>query len=161
MTSIKEEGIRTILLCVDNYESGVLSGCFYRGGRETGCEIRSLTQFLVGVDRLLEPGGQSCSGRLKRSFCHRRPIGGRLPDRQGLQRGRLATIEVRVLFHCHTSWQGTVAWVEEGREEIFRSALELILLLDSALGGCLEPGEGIFCKPEKQKHCQLVEKRIQ
>lgn len=31
------------------------------------------------------------------------------------------------------SWQGTVLWSEGGQEERFRSALELALLLDSAL----------------------------
>ena len=33
------------------------------------------------------------------------------------------------------SWQGSVTWLEQGQEESFRSVLELILLLDSALSG--------------------------
>lgn len=31
------------------------------------------------------------------------------------------------------TWQGTVVWVEEEKKEIFRSTLELIKLLDSAV----------------------------
>lgn len=32
-----------------------------------------------------------------------------------------------------STWQGTIAWVEEEKKEIFRSTLELIKLLDSAV----------------------------
>lgn len=31
------------------------------------------------------------------------------------------------------SWQGTITWVEGKRKEYFRSALEMIRLMDSAL----------------------------
>lgn len=47
--------------------------------------------------------------------------------------GKLATFYVRILFRQNASWQGTVLWSEGGQEERFRSALELALLLDSAL----------------------------
>ena len=141
MAIIREDGPSAVLLCVDGYENGVTSGCFYPGAGENGREIRSLNQFLVGLDRLLGRGAP-CGERLKRSFRPTEEEGWRLPERQGLRRGRLATFEVRILFRCHTSWQGTVSWLEAGREEIFRSVLELVLLLDSALGGCLEPGTG-------------------
>jgi len=40
------------------------------------------------------------------------------------------------MFRQHASWQGGVLWVEGKAEQSFRSALELILLMDSALGGC-------------------------
>ena len=142
MAKIKEEGPKVVLLCVDGYENGVLSGCFYRQSLQSGCEIRSLAQFLVGVERTIEEKHRaSCTERLKRAFFPRKESCWELPDRCGLQKGRLATFEVRILFCCHTSWQGTVSWLEEGREEIFRSVLELVLLLDSALGNALDPGK--------------------
>ncbi len=31
------------------------------------------------------------------------------------------------------TWQGTIEWVEQNRKESFRSALEMIKLIDSAL----------------------------
>lgn len=37
------------------------------------------------------------------------------------------------------SWQGTITWVEGKRKEYFRSALEMIRLMDSTLGN--ESGE--------------------
>ena len=33
----------------------------------------------------------------------------------------------------HATWQGDVTWAEENRKESFRSALELIRLIDGAL----------------------------
>ena len=47
--------------------------------------------------------------------------------------GKLATFYVRILFRQNASWQGSVAWLEGGSEQRFRSVLELLLLLDSAL----------------------------
>lgn len=50
-----------------------------------------------------------------------------------VRREKLATFYVRILFRQNASWQGTVLWSEGSQEERFRSALELALLLDSAL----------------------------
>ena len=36
------------------------------------------------------------------------------------------------MFRQNASWQGNVTWVEKGIEESFRSALELIMLMDSS-----------------------------
>ena len=49
------------------------------------------------------------------------------------ERGECATFVVRVMYRQNTSWQGEVTWVEEQKKERFRSALELVRLLDSAL----------------------------
>ena len=55
------------------------------------------------------------------------------PPDCGHRGGTLATFEVKVLFRQNTSWQGCVTWLEEGRQEQFRSVLELAILMDSAL----------------------------
>ena len=47
--------------------------------------------------------------------------------------GKLATFEVKILFRQNASWQGCVTWLEEEKEERFRSVLELAVLMDSAL----------------------------
>ena len=50
-----------------------------------------------------------------------------------ISEGELATFSVRILFRQNASWQGSVTWLDESREESFRSVLELILLMDSAI----------------------------
>lgn len=50
------------------------------------------------------------------------------------RRGAKATFWIRVLYRQHASWQGEVTWVERQKKEYFRSTLELLRLIGSALG---------------------------
>lgn len=43
------------------------------------------------------------------------------------------TFVVKVLDTQNSTWQGTVSWTDSGKQEQFRSALELIRLIDSTL----------------------------
>ena len=43
------------------------------------------------------------------------------------------TFIVKIEFCQHETWQGKVIWAEENRTERFRSALELIRLMDEAM----------------------------
>ena len=40
---------------------------------------------------------------------------------------------VNVTHRQNATWQGTVTWVDENRTQSFRSALELMFLIDSAV----------------------------
>ena len=44
-----------------------------------------------------------------------------------------ATFVINVLYRQNASWQGTINWLNEGKTQSFRSTLELIRLMDSAL----------------------------
>lgn len=46
---------------------------------------------------------------------------------------KTGTFLVKILDQQNASWQGTVTWVEERQEQRFRSALELIKLIDGAI----------------------------
>ena len=43
------------------------------------------------------------------------------------------TFVVKILNKQHSTWQGSVHWVEENVTQKFRSALELLKLIDGAL----------------------------
>ena len=43
------------------------------------------------------------------------------------------TFVVRIMNRNNSTWQGSLDWVEEKKTQNFRSALELIKLIDSAL----------------------------
>ena len=47
--------------------------------------------------------------------------------------GKKSTFVVQVQFCQNASWQGTIAWTEQKKEQRFRSALELVKLIDEAL----------------------------
>lgn len=44
------------------------------------------------------------------------------------------TFIVTVLDEQNSTWQGKINWVEEKKEQHFRSALEMLKLMDEALG---------------------------
>ena len=49
------------------------------------------------------------------------------------EHGELATFKLNILFRQNASWQGTVKLIESRQEQTFSSALELVMLMDSAL----------------------------
>lgn len=48
------------------------------------------------------------------------------------------TFIIKILNKQHSTWQGSVTWVEEQKTQNFRSALELLKLIDGALDEELE-----------------------
>ena len=44
------------------------------------------------------------------------------------------TFIVKIMNQQKSTWQGSVTWVEEQKTEYFRSALELIKMMDEAMG---------------------------
>lgn len=57
--------------------------------------------------------------------------------------GSKSTFVVQVQFCRNASWQGTVAWTEKKKEQSFRSALELIKLIDEALAAEQKKGSAL------------------
>lgn len=138
MTKISGEAYRSLCLCVDSYECGEWKGRFYhpvlQGG---GSRFESLPQFLTAAEALFDAMKFPQSFTAKRSFAalpESRPGGG--TGLEELQQGKRGTFLIQILFRQNASWQGSITWVEGSGEQTFRSVLELILLIDSAMGGC-------------------------
>ncbi len=89
--------------------------------------------------------GTAGPGKTQQSFVAKRtfsvPAPGDIPFGAKAPSGDVATFQLRILFRQNASWQGSVAWTEGRREESFRSVLELLLLMNSAME-CGEPGRG-------------------
>ena len=68
-------------------------------------------------------------------------------------RGDKGTFIVQVMYRQNATWQGQVIWAEQNKKVYFRSAMELLKLMDSALeNGTIEQGEKIsFPLPEGKK----------
>jgi len=123
---------RNITVCVDSYENGVLSGRFYNPYLTKGRRFRSLTQFLLEVEQALGAMDFPRSFNERRSFYDKPPSKISLIENEH-NMGELATFSLRVIFRQNSSWQGSILWQERESEQSFRSALELILLMDDAL----------------------------
>lgn len=121
-----------ILVCMDSYHNSVPKGWIhshYRGS--DGFE--SLSQFLIKMDTLLDERNMPQSYTAPRTFAS-------VPDHPDkgaahslLRKGAKATFDIQVIFRQHTSWQGIITWLEQDLEQSFRSVLELVMLMDSAL----------------------------
>ena len=132
---------RTIVACVDSYEGKVLRGRLYNAALHEAAPFANLMQFLLQVESLLEQLQFPQSFDTSRTFSRpaAKPVEtGGLP---GSRDGACATVRIRILFRQNASWQGTVSWLEGGQEEGFRSVLELVKLMDSALPS--DAGAGI------------------
>lgn len=131
---IRGDASKTTIICVDNYKHGVLSGRYYSYNRRDECHsFESLMQLIVGMEHILDSANDPQSFTALRSFAGmpRTQTG----ENVGIccRNGDTATFVVKVLFRQHTSWQGSITWLEADIEQPFRSVLELILLMESAL----------------------------
>ena len=120
------------LVYVDSYQDGVFKGRFSNPYLENPEQFTSLSDFLVKFECLLD------AMRLPQSFAEPRtfrnaPMTIQNDPQVRLLAGRKATFALSVRFRQHNSWQGYVTWLDKGQRQNFRSVLELILLLDSAL----------------------------
>ena len=123
---------RTTYVCVDSYRSQVLQGRFFHPAIDGGYTFESLTQFLKGMEQVLEITDCPTAFTTQRSFAPP-AFHSTGPPAVDYQKGELATFAVRILFRQNASWQGSVVWLEGKQEQSFRSVLELIGLFNSAL----------------------------
>ena len=126
---------RTTRVCVDDRQDGKFSGRLYNPYWEGAVFFTSVMEFLIKMEDLLDQMQLPQSFTAKRSFGGMPEYGTIAPTPSDAQMGKEATFYIKVLFRQNTSWQGTVKWAETGQEEAFRSVLELLLMMDSAMSG--------------------------
>lgn len=130
---MKGEFDRTVMIYIDSYEECIPVGRFHIASHQDAQSFKGLTQLVLGINNALNQNHFPQSFSELRKF--RKPSERPEPSLVLLNRnsGKLATFCVRILFRQNASWQGSVSWSEGEQEEYFRSALELIVLLDDAL----------------------------
>ena len=128
----------TTIVCIDSYENGVPVGRLYPSCSEEGQEFQSLTQFLIRMERAMDDTAYPKSFTEPRTFVPAAALSPEYTTGQAVC-GQIATFAVQVLFRQNTSWQGAVTWLEGRQEKSFRSVLELVLLMDNAIGCARSP----------------------
>lgn len=130
-----KELYKSSVVCINGYESRVLSGWIFNPYLESPISFRSTMEFIKGMNTLMEELKFPQSFSEKREFCSLRKAMPKVaaPTDFVPQKGRLATFSIRIMFRQNASWQGKLAWKEGKKEENFRSVLELLLLIDSVL----------------------------
>ena len=122
-------GSRTCIIQIYSYEGRNPRGILQNKEMERAVAFENLTQLLLAMDSLFDELGTPQRSMEPRSFGGVRSAA--QPDVGGFSGKPAATFKVEVLFRQNASWQGTAVWLDKNEEAQFRSALELILLLDS------------------------------
>ena len=116
---------------MDSYEDSVLKGRLYNAFSQTPIFFNSTMEFLVKMKDLMNEIECPEPFSKVRVFQQIQATSSE-PARESKEYpGSVCTFMIRVLFRQNTSWQGRITWMNEKREECFRSVLELLLLIDS------------------------------
>ena len=127
-----ENMFRATLVCIDSYDHKVLSGRSISPYYQDCVSFNSTIEFLLNMETIIEKMNWPQSFSSIRSFKNTEDKS--LPiSSEHIKGGALATFYLRVLFRQNSSWQGSVFWQEKSKGESFRSVLELLTLMDSAL----------------------------
>ena len=145
-----------VTLCMDSYRAERQDGRIYHQYTDSPVRFSSLFAALEEMDTLYNDIQFPYMSTEPRSFFIDRKArekalqrSRKLPELQEYQRkdrkkmetfdnviehrGTDATFIIRVQHRQHSSWQGEVTWVDEQKKEYFRSALELVRMIDGAL----------------------------
>ena len=143
-------GCRTTMICIDTYENGVPVGRFYNQYSADGILFHGAIDLIKKIDTMLNQMGTPQSFSRVRAFAEKPVADMTDAAKKVIDKGKVATFRVKVLFRQHTSWQGVLCWVGEDVQQQFRSVLELIILLDSALNSRKERVcSGVFSDEQK------------
>ena len=120
------------MVYVDSYQDNVLRGWFQNPYLKSPQKFDSLSDFIIKMESMMDVMGLPQSYAANRSFRNTSP---RVLDATTafLSRGAKATFCLTIRFRQNSSWQGTINWLETNSKQNFRSVLELIVLMDSAL----------------------------
>lgn len=127
------------VLCLDKYENKCMQGRLYHPISDEGLSFRSVMELLCIMESMFDQISYPKAAMEMRQFQKTPKISLSLMEQINWEnlnkghRGKQGTFLVRICFRQNASWQGTVKWLEKGRELKFRSAMELLLMMDSAL----------------------------
>lgn len=125
-------------VCIDVRGDQGSSGRMYCRYEKEARRFENEYQLIKLLEELMERIGypqssvemRTYSTQQRRSSSRPRPV--MEPDELAGYRGERATFLIHVRYWQNATWQGEVCWVEQERTAAFRSALELLKLIDSA-----------------------------
>ena len=138
--------LHLITVCVDSGEHSRMIGRIYHRFSQQPITFLGAEGVLFSIEKLMDEWDYPQSTLKMRSFAPSSPHQSRQP---GMARkaindplaytGQDATFVVHVKYRQNATWQGTVTWADKNKQQNFRSALELIKLMDSAMDESLPP----------------------
>jgi hypothetical protein len=117
-------GARVFIIKVDTYDDKIIKGRISHARLPVEESFNGFIQMALAVEEILDT-----------EECPQNPNDPNIPTlKDNTDPGATATLIVEILFRQNSSWQGRLTWTDEKQEATFRSALELMILIDEALG---------------------------
>ena len=144
-------------VCVDAWAGGEVTGRLYHCYSRQPEPIGRISDVLDSIDRLCDRLNYPARTQQPRHFGPEKPRPQTTQKKVEPQmtreelaknKGKMATFVVHVMYRQHSTWQGSVTWAETGEKANFRSALELIKLMDSAVEATLGDESPLQEKPD-------------
>ena len=129
------ENMKTSIIRIYSYDDKNPQGTFYNLYYGEKIAFGNLTRLLLLMEDMMNSMDCPQSAVHSRRFgkVPKAPEQISMPQQPIMDKSVIATFTVRVMFRQGASWQGKLCWLEGEKEQAFRSTLELIKLLDSAL----------------------------
>lgn len=131
-----------IALCIDGRSDGDYNGRVYNQYHEEPVRFWGMLDAFRCAEFFLDRMDFPQRSTVPRSFRKREIVScdyGKRPAREEImsnlenKKGEEGTFIVQVKYRQNATWQGQVVWAEENKKMYFRSALELLRLIDDAL----------------------------
>lgn len=131
-----------VCICIDKANEGKFAGRMYDKYSKHPFMFEELSQLINRMESLFDYIGYPQASTTGRRFARGKT--NRVQKKEGVvqvlktedimnQPGNKATFIVHVQYRQNATWQGNVMWAETQQSSSFRSALELLKLIDSAL----------------------------
>lgn len=119
-----------------SYEDSLIKGILSCSQTESDIEFTGAIPLLLKMEQIMDQSNSPQRGEEPRNFgedLRRVPFADTAERKTAERKQSIATFQINVMFRQNATWQGRLLWVDENMEASFRSVLELIRLLDSAL----------------------------
>lgn len=128
-------------VCVDGVADGCPRGRLYNKYQANGCRFANVYELLKELENTCNLSNYPQSSTQERTFGSQR---GAMKEKKKVEQmvsadeileksGELATFVIHVKYRQNSTWQGDIFWAEKQEKCNFRSALEMLKLIDSAL----------------------------
>ncbi len=132
-----------VIVRVDSYDNKNMTGevCCPSIGKSHA--ISNVTQLIFRIRELIDSGADELAGRDKIFEAAYRHGNGKSRGVLSCPSGR--TFAVRICFDRYGTWQGVLSCMNTGSMSFFRSALEMLLMIDGELESCRYGEEEEIC----------------
>lgn len=141
LKQIVESAPNLVCLCIDQVVNENMEGRFYHKYRTEALAFHSVSALFNAMEDFYDWIGFPQAATRQRTFSNgkrkdrKKEEAVQMTDTKDLleHSGEKATFIIHVRYRQNATWQGEVVWAEKKEKTSFRSALELIKLIDGAL----------------------------